>query len=307
MRKTLIPNCLDQHDPINAEIWTSSPALQASLDRRFGDSAVVAAQSLCGPRPLPWVPDLVGRQWTAPGGLVLYGSAYADFFSTYAKRNGKMAPADIRGATVAAFQRAFVQRVVLPDSSYYGKVEALLAALSVPWTQVVLTDICRASLVRITDGRADAKESSLTQGAPLLDAHLQANLGWHHRRLVAAGARVLVGLGDRASRGLMVLLARAEWRRADGSPLPDPSGCGWVRGGVVPDVVGVRDPAGRAFTLVKVPAGFAGVGPLRIGLLTSVHESAAREANGREARRGDGILPPSRRSFALRVPGSPIQ
>ena len=41
--------------------------------------------------PLPWVPDLAGKESDQPGGVLVVGSAYSPFITGLAKRNARPA------------------------------------------------------------------------------------------------------------------------------------------------------------------------------------------------------------------------
>jgi hypothetical protein len=73
--------------------------------------------------PLPWVPDLVGKESDQRGGVLVVGSAYSPFIAGLAQRNARLALSRYENATDGSgwtdFQKAFLQDVVQKDSDYY--------------------------------------------------------------------------------------------------------------------------------------------------------------------------------------------
>ena len=205
---------LDLDDELNQEIWARSPAVQAQLDepRMGAHGSAAAAQALVGDVALPWVPDLVGSRWREPGALIIFGSSYADFFSPLAQRGRVMSMEEYLAPSAAAFQRRFVSRVMNGDAAYYGKVAELLLTAGVSLSRVVLTDLCRASFVKIEWNRADASEGVLRSHAGHFARYVQANRPWHLRRIDASGAQVIVALGNLATWGVLDLLVGSGWR-----------------------------------------------------------------------------------------------
>jgi hypothetical protein len=200
---------LDLEDPINQAIWSESPVVQQDLQpARHGTvGSVGAGQALVGPDPLPWVPDLVGREWRTPDSVLVFGASYADFFTRWANRPGRLTSAYRADAPWSDFQQQYVRAVVDDDAAYYDKVQQLLQDAGLPRERVLLTDLCRASFVEIESGGSSASETLLTTHARLFNAYVAANRAWHHRRLRAWQGTVLVGLGRLATAGLLHLLS----------------------------------------------------------------------------------------------------
>lgn len=198
----------DLDDAINQRIWQESPgrqhALQSPRSGRVGD--IGAAQALVGRRALPWVPDLVGRRWREPTSILVFGSSYADFFSSSARRSGRMRDSYSGAANWASFQRDFVDHVVRGDASYYRKVLDLVVLSGLTPSRIVLTDLCRASFVALEEKGASASESVLTDNAALFNRYVQANVDWHRERFDGFEGHVVVGLGHLATRGILHLL-----------------------------------------------------------------------------------------------------
>ena len=205
---------LDPDDELNQEIWARSPALQTQLDapRRGAPGSTAAAQALVGDVALPWVPDLVGSRWREPGAAMIFGSSYADFFSPLAQRGRVMSMEEYLAPSAAAFQRRFVSKVMNGDAAYYDKVAELLQRAGVSLSRVVLTDLCRASFVKIEGDRADASEAVLRSHAGHFARYVCANRPWHLRRINASGVKVIVALGNLAAWGVLDLLMGSGWR-----------------------------------------------------------------------------------------------
>ena len=247
----------DPDDRLNREVWAHSPALQQGLDapRSGANGHTGAAQALVGPVALPWVPDVVGREWRSEEAVLIFGSSYADFFSPFARRGRVMSVRDYRAPSAAEFQRRFIREVMEGDAAYYGKVRELLEVAAVSLSLVVLTDLCRASFVTIEGGRAVSKEKVLRDHADQFDAYVAANRPWHLRRVADSQARVIVALGRLAARGVIHMLDRDGWRRGHGAVDGGRSGGpSWVVGsGPVETETTLVSSTGRRIVLLHVP------------------------------------------------------
>lgn len=198
---------LDLQDAINAEIWASSPILQAAISNAHPHAAADLLQAVLPGGPLPWVPDLVGRAWREPGSVFVVGSAYAPFVETYGSRSKTMSEREYRkSATPEAFLRTFVRDVVSGDASYYGPLIQLLGGAGVAPPQAVLLDLVRGSFVRLADFKGG--DDAITAAPDLFREYMTAGWKWTWRRLCASGARDIVVLGQRAERGLLTMLGR---------------------------------------------------------------------------------------------------
>ncbi len=279
----------DLDDELNREIWSRSAAVQVQLDqpRTAVPGTTSAAQALVGDAALPWVPDLVGKRWREPGAVMIFGASYADFFSPFAQRGCVMSTAEYLAPSVATFQRRFISRIMHGDGVYYGKVAELLRSADVPVSRVVLTDLCRASFVKIEGDRADASEGVLRSNADHFARYVAANMPWHHRRIAASGARVIVALGNLAAWGVLDLLALAGWRGHGTPHRRDVGAAAWLKqAGRPPGETPLTHSSGRQLVVLHVP-----------------HPSArggARPADGAPALRrllggGQPIEPPSGR------------
>lgn len=157
-------DALELDDSINEVIWRDSPGIQREIAQPCDayEGAVGAAQGMVGDTPLPWVPDLVGKDWRSPDAVLVFGSSYADFFTPLARRDNRMSLEEYREADSSrVFQSSFVRDVVGSDNDYYNEVAELLVRAGVPPTSLVLSDLCRASFVEIIPGKADANEGVL--------------------------------------------------------------------------------------------------------------------------------------------------
>lgn len=84
--------------------------------------------------------------------------------------------------------------------------------------RVLLTDLCRASFVKLEASGSSASENLLAEHAASFNAYVEANRDWHLARLRQWRGNVLVGLGRLATAGLLHLLS-------DG----DPHDSSWMR------------------------------------------------------------------------------
>lgn len=100
------------------------------------------------PPILPWVPDLVGEEWMHECGIVIVGQNYGQFIAGYTKRTKRMRAYDYASAiTWQAFQKAFINDVVIDDNDYYELLAPLLRTTKSN-ARFILTDLVRNTLVR---------------------------------------------------------------------------------------------------------------------------------------------------------------
>ena len=106
-------------DDVNEEIWSESSSVQESVQplcdlRKL--NAIGAQQGMIDPDPesdppatcetlLPWVPDLLGKNWRAEDSILIVGSAYAGFIKEYSGNVGC-----ISAITYGAMTRANSER-----------------------------------------------------------------------------------------------------------------------------------------------------------------------------------------------------
>jgi hypothetical protein len=97
---------------------------------------------------LPWVPDLLGEEWTHECGIVIVGQNYGQFITGYTKRTKRMSAYDYVSATTwQAFQHAFVNDVVIDDNDYYELLAPLLQTTKSN-ARFIVTDLVRNTLVK---------------------------------------------------------------------------------------------------------------------------------------------------------------
>jgi hypothetical protein len=161
---------------------------------------------------LPWVPDLVGKNWKDARAILVVGSAYAGFIREYSSRNRTMCLSDYASAKSASeFQRRFLIEVVQGDNDYYGRIAKLLIESEVTASHLALFDLCRASFVR--RGRRigfpkDKSGDAVVKAAPdLFVKYVQANSSWTWERILGTRAQIIVVLGTIAEHGLLRLFA----------------------------------------------------------------------------------------------------
>ena len=153
-------------DQINREIWEQSPALQREVHAQTDDNGDLlfdgsygCQQAMLGnegfdENPLPWVPDLVGKDYGAKGSILIVGSAYAPFIRGYGGKRSAIPRLAYRWASAthpANFQQLFFDEVVSPDIDYYSKIEQLLSGCgegSLHPRMFCLTDLCNGSFVQ---------------------------------------------------------------------------------------------------------------------------------------------------------------
>ncbi len=207
--RAILPGDLTARDPVNDEIWSESPRIQATVQEPgacWPDGDVGAQQAMCGSESLPWVPDLVGAEFHRPGSILVVGMAYSGFVRRAGQCRGVFPAGQYRSCgSASAFCTEFARSVV-PVYSYYGN---LLAALppSVGPRCVAFTELCRVSLVR-AGSRGDTSSGIERADRALFCRYADhaRNLDWHQRRLVGSGARLVLALGHVAEHGLLRLL-----------------------------------------------------------------------------------------------------
>jgi hypothetical protein len=255
---------LDFNDPLNQEIWDQSPGVQMRLQRpeslespgSYGpQQAMIESEhrELLSGRPcLPWVPDLVGKDFRTAGRLAIVGSAYAGFIEEYSSRPNTMSIKDAAAESMERFQRAFCRVVVIGDRGYYSPL-SVLAFETAPLARVAVLDLARVSLVRRGGGAGRDRSDNSKQCASTDEAHVFASYAesaesmvWITRRLLDSPAHCIVALGLTAEHGLLRLFAaqgcdirRSDWPNdawiSRHSPWPlhyaGPKVAHWISGG----------------------------------------------------------------------------
>ena len=226
------PGCFDLDDQINGEIWKDSPDRQRGIQQpatvaepgMFGAQQAMLTAGIV-PHPntvLPWVPDLVGKEWKDKGAVFVVGSAYAGFIREYSKRNATMClRCYFTAETARQFQERFFQDVVAPDPDYYGKLAILFghppaAPPLLSGSQVCILDLCRSSFVRrgLRIGRrvnwdksGDPVVKASTAGAlpDIFQEYVDQNKDWTWQRFMESKSSKIVALGTIAEHGLLRL------------------------------------------------------------------------------------------------------
>ena len=177
---------------------------------------------------LPWVPDLLGKNWRAEGSILIVGSAYAGFIKEYSDNMGMHLHDYLRCKSPGEFRTHFVAQVVKAFRKYYGFVERLGTSLNgenATFADFALTDLCKASFVcrmgsdcenpepqhygYVKKGRVirrDEGGDSWVEAKPKLYAsYVESSkpLDWTWRRLSTSGAKRIIALGRIAEHGLL--------------------------------------------------------------------------------------------------------
>ena len=221
---------LDLFDALNEEIWARSQAVQNDLDppSTLSQVGAIGAQQAMIPTPdasapsiLPWVPDVVGKNWRSSQALHVVGAAYAGFIRELSGRGGCLPLAHYQDAdSPRQFQEAFLPAVVQGDRDYYGPIADLCSQFVSP-DSLSLFDLCRVSLVQRSAGglgrRDSSKGTDLRKRTDVYSRYSETEPAatWLWRRIVESDASVLVALGHIAEHGLLRLFARNGCRVRD--------------------------------------------------------------------------------------------
>lgn len=226
----------DLTDALNEEIWLLSPELQqqiqpvVSLEKPgvVGPQQAMLDSTLLGERgPLPWVPDLVGKESQSETGIIIVGSAYAGFINEYSTRSATM-PLNqyLAASSVQEFQRLFLRFVVQVDPSYYVPLQTLCSDLSSA-SRLSLVDLCRVSLVKRGEGvsrRSDSSRNIFKEDPPIFEKYVEneqaAEWLWH--RFVDGQAKCVLALGSTAEHGLLRLFTNHGMAVTEGETLFHP-------------------------------------------------------------------------------------
>ena len=219
-------------DAINAEIWTRSPQLQCEIQHP-GDlvppGSVGPQQAMLEPDAdlgihassvLPWVPDIVGKEADGDRAILIFGAAYAGFIREYSCRGACLRLAEYAisarnggGDNWTAFQRVFLENVVVPDIVYYGRLASLLSSVGVSANRVVVSDLCPCSIVKrtvINNRRQDDSRQPCKDRASVFCWYVEHPVveGWTWRRVTESLAARIIALGHIAEHGLLRLFSR---------------------------------------------------------------------------------------------------
>ena len=229
------PDSFDFDDQINREIWEQSAMRQHAIQQpadvsapgTFGaQQAMLTAGIVQGVDPntvLPWVPDLVGKEWSSEKAFFVVGSAYAGFIKQYSGRRATMNLCRYATAVTARlFQERFLNDVVEPDPDYYGKLAILFGhAPAAPLPrfsarQICVLDLCRASFVRrgLRNGQRKnwdkpgdgiVKDSAAGPQPHIFQHYVDQNSDWTWKRFMQSKASKIVALGTIAEHGVLRL------------------------------------------------------------------------------------------------------
>ncbi len=219
-------------DVTNEDIWASSvaihqePGFQPSLLVPSGSIGLQQAMLDPAIHPwlppssvAPWVPDLLGQEWTHPNAVLVVGSALAGFIGGYSRRNRVMQLKDYLAAhNWQAFQRVFFREVVSADDDYYERLCPLLTHPS----RFACFDLVRCSLVvrsaataqRRTDENINTRWPEHRAVFARYAEHPKSKQ-WNAARLMGSQARLIVALGFTAEYGLVRLVADMGMRVRD--------------------------------------------------------------------------------------------
>lgn len=214
----------DMPDVINDDIWNSSTTIHT--DGHFLPSALTpvgsigAQQAMLDPAfhpfafsrsVVPWVPDILGEDWTHPEATFVVGPALAGFIEGYSGRNKTLSlSAYLAAPDWRTFQRKFIAHVVRGDENHYEKLAPLLGHIS----RFAVFDLCRSSLVvrtgAGTKGRQDQNiNTRFAEHRAVFARYAEhpKSKYWTKSRLVNSKGRIIVALGFTAEYGLVRLFA----------------------------------------------------------------------------------------------------
>ena len=232
----------DLKDDINWDIWNDSPTLQVEIHTRtnnknelrfdgsFGCQQAMLSVDGFDANPLPWVPDLVGKDFVEKGSLLIVGSAYAPFLAGFSRRNAILPNDYAAQETPGGFlANLFLPFVVDKDPNYYGRLEALLENVHPEFSRTVLTDLCRGSFVRRgrqRNRRDSGGDSVVRKCGSLFEEYAFHNfpMEWTWRRLNQGCLRNIVALGQVAEHGILRLFSHKEceiWEHETGIRFDD--------------------------------------------------------------------------------------
>lgn len=202
----------DFDDSLNQEIWEKSPDVQESIQSystvwRAND--IGTQQAMRSPYRLPWVPDVLGRDWRSPEAVLMIGSAYGPFISGN-KTEGEMKPSEYDCESCSEFGKRFVRQVMI-ERAYYTRLGRYVEGILGDCRRVAIFDLCRASFVRITPEGKEKGNDFVVRDAPnLFNKYVEGSVpnDWLWRRISSSEATTIIALGTVAEHGLLRLLYR---------------------------------------------------------------------------------------------------
>jgi hypothetical protein len=197
---------LCKKDSINEEIWSKSPSIEKRIQSE-NNMEVGAQQGMLEDKILPWVPDIIGKDWNTSSGLNIIGSAYAGFIREYSSRSKTIPLAEyLRAENPYIFHNLFLKYVIKEDYNYYQPIKNLVSHI-VDLSHISLFDLCRVSFVERgnSENRKDKSGDRIVMSNPkIYDTYVQANLEWTWRRLIKGGKNI-IALGYIAEHGILKL------------------------------------------------------------------------------------------------------
>jgi hypothetical protein len=234
---------VDGTDSVNEQLWATSVNVQHAIQEpneisRAGD--IGAQQAMLRPgickgidedSVLPWVPDIVGREWRSQDAVLVVGTAYAGFISEFSGRHQKNTIGlgeyhDLASRPVGVFQARFIETVINDDPTFYNRVSALLDG-SVDPVKMALFDLCRASFMLRAEGDLWRKDISKERWTVCVKPEIYSEyvewiadpegeeLGpraWTWARIRDSEARRIIALGRVAEYGILRAL---KWNLTD--------------------------------------------------------------------------------------------
>lgn len=200
----------DTSDALNEIIWAESLDVQEDIQpyrHDWQDGEIGAQQAMRAHWRLPWVPDLVGKQWRCEDSLVVVGSAYGPFIKNTHGRH-EMCPSAYAQPSAGQFLSRFVEQVVT-RRRYYTRVANLSEHAVDDARHLILLDLCRVALVE-RGNPCDVGGDRVANCARGLSARYVESpvpRAWLWRRFSESEASAVIALGTVAEHGLLRLFA----------------------------------------------------------------------------------------------------
>jgi hypothetical protein len=198
-------------------MWSRSPDLQREIQPppKARLAGVGAQQAMVpGGRVLPWIPDILGRDWCRPESLLIIGAAYGPFVQGFARRTQTVSPAVCENAsTWPDFQDCVLRGLLEDDSSYYSRLMAFAAVTGQPTASsgIAVLNLCRTSFVeRNATGRFRGGDGVVMRHCGLFERYVEhpQNQSWLWRRVTGTGSTRIIAVGAIAEHGLLRLFMR---------------------------------------------------------------------------------------------------
>lgn len=205
------PEALDLEDPLNQEIWDTSPGIQDEIQAYSPDwknEDVGAQQAMRYPHRLPWVPDPVGKDWRRRDAILAFGSAYAPFISGNGQRR-EIDPLQYADSTCQEFM-GLLQENLLTARSYYREITKIFSPFMQSCRLLGLVDLCRAAFVRRLPNKDQGGDGVVRAEGELFSRYVESPTAseWLWRRIEDSESSMVVALGTIAEHGLLRLFKR---------------------------------------------------------------------------------------------------